>query len=372
MAKKKFLKPNKENRLVIDKYLELRKAQGKSKNTIEGERYVFERFGDFLRDKHFKDATEQDMLNYFKDIDKLQIYNLFGIKLISFYRWLLKLKKKERPQIMDWFQQKSKKDFQRQADPEGVKKYFISPEEYQTIINACEKDRYGMYPALWETFYLSGGRLSEIRNMKICDVIKMNGGENIKLRFNKSKTKPRTPPLAEYPKHLIRWLGNHPDRDKPNAPLFISLGYGTFRQRISGNTIQQNLAQIRYENNLKESITPHAFRKTRATIMINQRSPDGGRIFTNKQIADFFGWSLSTVVDRMEEYDLNGQKELEDLIFGQAPVEQKQDYDTLKAQNERLEDKYQKKIAEMDQDMHDMKQLIDQLMTATTGQPSTL
>ena len=370
MGKPKEFKITEKNTQVINEYISLRKDKGKSKNTLLSNQYVLEKFGHFLKDKQFKDANDKDLRNYMNTI-AFGSYNTNAILLIDFYRWLLNLEKDQRPDNLKWLEYKSKKDKQRIQDPEEKKKYLITPEEYQTILNYLKKDRYGMWEALFETYWLSGGRLNEVRNMLIKDIIKVNDGTKVKVGLRGSKTINRTVALAEYPENLIRWKENHPDKDNPGAFLWVSVGNRNYGKQISRNTIQQKIMDIRNNTNVKDTISIHCFRKTRATEMFNKKSKDGGLIYSDTHMALFFGWSIKTVAERREEYDLEGQKELEDLIFNQKPTQEKQDYDTLKSQKERLENQYQKKIADMEQDMWDMKRLIDQLMTATTGQPST-
>jgi hypothetical protein len=58
------------------------------------------------------------------------------------------------------------------------------------------------------------------------------------------------------------------------------------------------------------------------------------------------GWELSTVALRREEYDLNGQEELEQLVFKEV-TEQPQTYDIIKQQKERMEQKYEKQIKDL-------------------------
>ncbi len=357
MAKKKIFNPLGVNRKIIDEYIIYRTAQNKSNNTLYVMKYTTEKLAHFLKKKEFKDATEKDLQGFMGTIN-FGSYNVVGISIIQFYRWLLKLDKDKKPDNLKWLEFKSKKDKIRHSDPEELKKYLITPQEYDIMLKSCENDRFGMWEALFETYWLSGGRLNEVRNMKIKDVIKVNGGNNIKVALKESKTVPRVVPLCEYPEHLMRWVGNHPQRENPETNLWISIGYTNFGKLISKNTIQQKLHRIRASSEIKDTISIHCFRKTRATIMINKKGKDGGKIYTPKELGLFFGWTLQTVIQRMEEYDLSGQEELEATVFGQVPIKPVEDFDTLKNQKERLEDQYQKKIAEMEKQMASMEETI--------------
>jgi len=356
MAKAKQFKVSKENTQVMDDFIELRRDKGKSENTLYADKYVIEKFGDFLGTKQYKEATEQDLRDYMKTIN-FGSYNLQGITLIKFYRWLFDLDKDEKPKILKWIEFKNKKNKLRELNPDKRKK-LIEPDEYKEIQNYCSNDIFGMWSALFETYWLSGGRLNEVRNMKIKDVIKVNGGNNIKVSFKKSKTVPRVVPLSEYPKLLERWLGNHPQRNNPEAPLWITLIGEHKGKQIQNITIQHKIMKIRDETNIKETISIHSFRRTRATKMFHERAKDGGLIYGDKEMSQFFGWSLSTVSQRREEYDLSGQEELEKVVFGQTSTEQIETYDTLKQEKELLENQYKKKIEDMENQMANMKETI--------------
>lgn len=355
MARKKEFNPSGEHRLVIDKYISYRNSLRKSEHTLTNEELILNRFGAFLGSKDFKDATENDMQRFFNGIKALSSYDLFGIKIIGFYRWLLKLEKKERPANMKWFEHTSKEQKERQSDPEGVKKYFVTPEEYKTILEE-NNDVFGMWQGLWETYYLSGGRLSEVQGMKIKDVkIKEN---NVSIILRQSKTIPREVPLCQRPELLIRWLGNHPNRDNPDANLWISLSnkFKNHPKELASSSIVERLITIRKRTNIKDTLSVHCYRKTRATLMFNERSKDGGLVYSDTHIAKFFGWKPATVTERRQEYDLTTQEDLKNLVFGHQPTTTPiETYDIIKAQKEMLEQKHEKEIDQLKKEVTELK-----------------
>ena len=211
--------------------------------------------------------------------------------------------------------------------------------------------------------YLCGARPSEICSMKVGGINEVPNGYEVTV-FN-SKTKPRKIPLKETPEHLLYWIRNHPFKDEEEHPIWLSESRRKMWNQMDKNAIRLKLNRAKKMNIIKKSITPHCFRKTRASIMFNS---DVGN--DDKLMSEFFGWKLHTVPDRSNEYDLRTHETLREKIFNSkskiAPS-----YDALKIEKDRAE-RQAERIKEMEQDMHDMKRLIDQLMTATTGQPSTL
>ena len=346
----------KNNRQMMDEYLKLLTSNSRSAGTLKNVDYVLGKLDKFL-DKSFPQATEKDLQAFFNTIPSYSTRNINGVIIIKFYNWLFKLDKKERPANMRWFEYVSKDKMEKEADPDGIKTQFITPEEYQTIIT-YKPDTCGVYHALWESFYISGGRLGEVASMKVGDV--RIEGNHVSIVLHISKTKPRVVPLSETPHALLRWLGNHPHRDDKEAPLWINMGYKNHGQPISRTTIQNQFWQIRQNTNIKKTLSVHCFRKTRATIMFNQRSKDGGLMYNDTHMAKFFGWKATTVVDRRQQYDLTTEKDLQDLVFSKLQTTIPA-YDALKQEKQLLENAYQQKMDELQSQMDKMAEMMENL-----------
>ena len=78
-------------------------------------------------------------------------------------------------------------------------------------------------------------------------------------------------------------------------------------------------------------------------MMFYAVSKDGGHIFDDTEIAEYFGWESNTVVLRREEYDLRTSEDLKKKIFGLKP-QSIETFDDLKREKEKLEKKQQKEI----------------------------
>lgn len=69
--------------------------------TINSDRFGIEKLGNFLNEINYKDADEKVLQDFFKTIDNLGTYNLLGMKVCCLYRWIFKVKRKERsPNMM--------------------------------------------------------------------------------------------------------------------------------------------------------------------------------------------------------------------------------------------------------------------------------
>jgi integrase len=194
MNKKKHIsqiKTENKNQKMIKEYLELLTSLKRTEGTRKNVDFVLNKLARFLGNTDFKKATKKQMQDFFKTIKSYSTYNIYGAIIIRFLAWNLDLDKKQRPTNMRWFEYISEERMEKESDPEDIKKHLITPEEYKIIVGAS-RDKYGLYEALWETYYLSGGRLEEVQLMKIGDV--RIEGTNVSIVLTQSKTKPRVVP----------------------------------------------------------------------------------------------------------------------------------------------------------------------------------
>ncbi len=325
---KKFFNISKENEMTILIYSKYRRGTlKKSEMTVRQNIQILRSLANFLKGKSFIDATEDDLKEFFAApfvMSSLNTRDIYGTNLIMFYRWLLKLKKHERPAILDWFEYTTSSQRVRMRDPNQKEKYYITREEYEKIIENCITVN-GHDQALFETLYLSGGRPHEIAHMCIKDVEEEVG--NIIIVFSRSKTRPRKVPLSEPADNLMRWLANHPFKDNLEASLWLTFSRQSRYKPMQTYSIAPKLEDIKKRANLKKTITPQTFRKTRATIMF-------GKAFDDTEMSQLFGWSPQTVVKRRQEYDLRGFDDLKVKIFAKSG--KVKSYDTVVKERDNL------------------------------------
>ena len=364
--KRKIFKVSKENKQIINEFIEdYRKTnQNISKGTIRSDLNLLNKVAHHFKDKNLKDATEEELKNFFKNISDYGGYNLLGIKLRLFYRWVdnknIKqynnshkdkkriLGRRQCPERMLWFVSKKIKSI----DVHEIKKEIITNEEYKIILENSGHDRYGMWQALWETYWFSGARLGEVVSMKIKDVQLKDGRCGIYVP--ESKTKTREIPFVSYPFLLERWVHNHPNKNNPEAPLWISCSPNNFGGKLRKQSIVLKFWKLRKTIPIKQNLSVHNFRKTRATSMFNKRSKDGGLIYSDKDLALFFGWSLKQVSARREQYDLTGYDDLKNIVFNQEKTSV-QDYDIVKKENERLKNNYEAEIKNLKENYEELR-----------------
>jgi site-specific recombinase XerC len=338
-----------DNQRIIDEYLKFKTDQKpivRPRNLISPLRIL----ANYLDKKLLTETTDIDLRYFFNPKNKIvsiKSRNYIFTQIKLFYRWVDKLDRYTISPRLKWYEPITDKAKNRYLDPDRRKKHFISKEDYIEIINKSN-DAYGQDRAIWETYYLSGIRPEEIDKMKINSVTKnKDGNYEIKIGIGESKTIPRKIPLPERPDNLIRWMGNHPLKNNPEAPLFISYK----SKNISGitrDTIYRRFTKLKKENpKIKQSLTLESFRKNRATIMFNQKEYDDGKI------AQFFGWKPDTVAKRRQDYELSNIDDLRKIVWSKP--QELIDYDTLKKENDIIKNKYENEIEDLKKEMEKMK-----------------
>jgi len=326
-----------ENHETIEKYTDYRRnIKNRAKQTVKAEKSTLRNLAKHLRNKPFKNATTDDLQSFFHPIPNRGSKDIYANHLIQFYRWLLQLKRRERPEIMDWYDYQTKREKDKHRDPNHKENNFITPTDYKKIIQTSTslQDK-----ALFETYYLSGARLSEVLSMTIKDIT--DNGEYVEITVNESKTKPRKIPLEEHPEHLLRWKENHILKDKPDNPLWINKQY----TQLSPTGVHDKFKSLLKKAQIHKPFKIHSFRKTRAYIMFNNDE----KRYTDKEISLFFGWSLGEMSNRREEYDLSNYDDLLDKV--KQTVTRPKTYDQLQHEKDTLEKKYDKKISKLEQEL---------------------
>jgi site-specific recombinase XerD len=82
--------------------------------------------------------------------------------------------------------------------------------------------------------------------------------------------------------YIMAWIEKHPEKNKPDAPLWISRGMA----KIKYPAFVGILERLQRRANLKKKVNPHNFRHSRATYLANH--------LTEAQMKEFFGWTQAS------------------------------------------------------------------------------
>ncbi len=338
-----------DNQQILKEYLEYRQLINREEGKRELDYYAVTELMKYTKNKSLMDITEKDTQDFIRNQKTMGTRTTYGAHLISFFRWLHKLDKRERPQCMKWFEFPTADLIAKNKDPD-VKKYLITDEEYKKLQQNIRHDM--KWSALFETIYLCGGRPDEVNNMTVGDVEEDDDGKVI-VTLMKSKTIPRRIPLPNIPLRLKNWLTAHPLKDDKTAILFPSGHHGKFSRQMATTAINDKLNLIKKQTGIKSTISPKSFRKTRATIMFSSRNPT----YDDTEIGKFFGWKPHTVIMRRQEYDLRDFDDLKNKIQGN--IQNGETFDIVKQERDTLIKKQAGQIQHLQEELKYMKIVLE-------------
>ena len=220
--------------------------------------------------KEFHDITRADIQDLVRGIERSDYSDWtkrdFRIALKKFYRWLRGTE--DYPPEVSWLRAGSR--IVHRKLPEEL----LTQKEVQEMIvaalNAREK-------ALIAILYESGCRTGEILSLRIQQIQQHPHGFQITVEGQK---RPRRLLLIACAPYLTSWLNQHPMRDNPQAPLWITSDYHA--RRLSYSRISYILRTVAKRAGISKPVNPYNFRHSRATHLANK--------LTEAQMKEYFGW----------------------------------------------------------------------------------
>lgn len=278
--------------------------------------YTISLFGRAVQ-KPFNEVTKADIKNFLMGLHlrgcKESTLNEYRIKLRHFFTFLYGTN--EYPDVVSWIQ------LAKTESPEISEDALITKTEVRKLAEAADnaRDR-----ALVTVLYESAARRSELLSVDLSHVRADRYGFVIKLP--ESKTKKRTVRLIESVPFLQEWLNNHPNKGKPESPVFVDLckNYGG---RMGPQCMRYILLKLAKHAGIKKKIYPHLFRHSR----LNELAKDG---FNERDLRLFAGWSEDSNMPKV--YLHYGEKELHEKLLARAGVLTEEETKEEKANRESL------------------------------------
>jgi site-specific recombinase XerD len=259
-------------REALMRFLREMRIRGSVQGSIEGYVKVIRSLG--YDGKPYEELTSDDLMAWMERISSngwtLETVNWHRRTAKRFLRWLYGCRsvKDPTPEPLRCIQQHRT----RRELPKSI----LTRGEIRSLIDTCDNQR---DRALVFSTYESGARCGEILGIKIRDVEFDQFGAV--LHLNRGKTGERRVRLIECVPEIRLWLSMHPDRNNPEAPLWVWLRGG--RRVLSRNGFEVLLQKLGERAKLNKHIHPHLLRHTRATHLAN--------VLTEAQMRVFFGWS---------------------------------------------------------------------------------
>ncbi|MFS0657335.1 tyrosine-type recombinase/integrase [Niallia alba] len=232
----------------VNVYLAAKRIEGLSEVTLKGYKYELDMF-DKAISKKVADITSNDIRMYLSRFDNLTLSTIASKvwKLKSFFGWLhveeiitrnptVKVKAPKQERLL-------------------VKT--LSIEEFETMREVCETLR---QRTLIECMYSTACRLSELQQLNIKDI---NFREMSAVVYGKGRKEREVFFSVKSMYYLSKYLKS---RNDDCEALFVT--YRKPYRRVSNRSIQDEVHKIASLGNLNHTVTPHWFRRTMATRML--------------------------------------------------------------------------------------------------------
>ncbi len=231
---------------------------------------------------------------------------MYKIIIRRFYKWLAGTK--TYPEIVQWITIRTNRS-EMKLPSEGE---LLTEEDIQKLLRVAVHPRDKAFVSLlWE----SGARISELGNMKIGNIAFDVHGTLITVQ---GKTGSRKIRLLFSTQYLSTWLGSHPLRDNPEAPVWIDL---RDNELLEYDGYRKMLQRSFHSAGIKKRCNPHIFRHSRATFMAHH--------LTEFQMNQYFGWIQGS--DMPSTYVHMSGKNIEEALFKMngMSIEQKKEESKL-------------------------------------------
>jgi len=227
----------------------------------------------YYNNKNANELTKMDIENYIlyrrKNNKPKTVHNdIIDIRL--FFKWL-----------------KPNNDFFENIKTRNPKnhlptKELILPTDVKKLLPACkcQRDR-----ALVMAFWDSAARASEILNLNLRHVLIDRYGAVIVVE---GKTGMRRIRLIDAVPDLQAWINQHPYKDNPDAPLFVTFrNSGSKPRRLNIRTVENSLKTVAEDAGVKKNVHPHAFRHGKLTDLVK-------RGFKETELRIIAGWEADS------------------------------------------------------------------------------
>lgn len=237
--------------------------------------------------KPFNEVVDSDIIGFFNDwripfnakTDEERrkpsgsLFMNMKITIRSFFQWLHKFPKGTYPDCVGWIKIKMNNVF-------DENKEIITKEEIKKMIKTTENPR---NKAILILFYEAGPRLSEVKNMRIRDVVFDDYGALITV--NGKGNKPRTFRVVDSVPYLKIWLDEHPNNE-PDSPFWVSTGRKHYGRKLTENAFRAMLKKIVRKAGVNKRVYWHLFRHTSAT--------NNAQFMYEQELNQYHGWSKTS------------------------------------------------------------------------------
>ena len=225
--------------------------------------------------KPFQEVKKEDIMDFVRRVESNDYsdWTKHDYKLILkiFYRWLKKTE--DYPDEVRWVSTKVRNNHML---PEEI----LTEDDVKRLVESATNLR---DKAFILVLYESGCRIGELLSLRIRNVQLDEYGAQL-IVYGKTGMR-RVRIISSAPK-LTLWIDNHPLRENPDAPLWITLSSNSRNQQLSYSSAKTMLKKVAKKSGVKKRIYAHLFRHSRATHL--------SKHLTEAQLKQHFGWTQSS------------------------------------------------------------------------------
>lgn len=220
--------------------------------------------------KPFSAAKKGDIIRLITELEQRNYSEWtrkdYKVVLRMFYKWL---RNEDYPEEVSWIKVRG-------SHSHKLPEELLTPEEVNKLIESADHLR---DKAFISTLYESGCRIGELLCLQIKHVQFDNFGAVLLVNGKTGQRRVRV--IASEPR-LRQWIENHPLKNNPNAPLWITIGTNSRYRVWRYGTVREVIKRITRKAGIKKRVYPHLFRHSRATHLANH--------LTESQMKQYFGW----------------------------------------------------------------------------------
>jgi integrase len=224
-----------------------------------------------MLDKPFLEATKEDIIRIVQKIESRDCSDWtkrdYKLVLKKFYKWLKRTD--YYPDEVVWIRTSVRNRFKL---PEEL----LSEDDIKRLVDAAENLR---DKALILVLYESGCRIGELLTLRLKHVVFDEYGAVLMVS---GKTGQRGVRIVFSAPKLQQWVENHPLKDDPDAPLWVTRGTSKRNTILTYGSVSTLLRMLAKRAGIKKRVYPHLFRHSRATHLANH--------LTEAQMKQYFGW----------------------------------------------------------------------------------
>ena len=272
----------KENIRALERFCLEGKANELEDITLEGYRHTLRRLDESI-DKPFKEATREDIMRFFNELQQRcmrSTVHLWKMRVKRFYNWLFNLAPREYPDCVKWLRilnpraGTKTKGYVLPLSPEDV----LTKEDVKLLIDACDNAR---DQALIAVMYETACEPIEALNLNVKSVMFDQQGAVVALKGNTGERRIRVVNSVSY---LQVWLNIHPLKDNPEAPLWTTQRGKPTRLGYFG--IHGLLKKLKKRSGLKKPLRPNFLRHASLT--------EWAKILPEQKLKVLAGWTPSS------------------------------------------------------------------------------